>query len=503
MKPQALRALIDREARRQAQAMLASREKASGTTSTLVPPHGPNALFNTPGLGRGIVNAVIQPLAGFYGYLEARGHVHTTRYVNPVFGMLTGQTASTGTEPTANCAPGRVPGNLKICKQVWPFGQMTMNSPVISLLDAGQVNNTGESLDLQLIGNPFADLPKIVPVDVKQMFVNKQAKALVELVNAMRRDYCPLVFTGSPASTAASAGGYKEYNGLDRIINTGYVDSETQARCYAADSTIVTNLIGKNLSDPTANSTIPAEYVATLVEAYDLMSYTASQAQLGQVEFAFVGRRGLFRALTEVWPCTYRTYRCHTGDPNGKSQIVLDGNAMAQQVIDMRKGAYLLIDGVEVPFIIDDCMPETFLNNATAGGGLWTSDLYLVPLRSPAFIGDEYSPAGQITFLDFFDFKAPGAAQDIITGMQWQSHARVSNDGRYLILTEPPTRGCFEIQIWQRPRLICRAPFLAAKFEDLRYQKRFNERSPFPGNPYNLNGGNYSLLGQTFSSPVS
>jgi hypothetical protein len=36
----------------------------------------------------------------------------------------------------------------------------------------------------------------------------------------------------------------------------------------------------------------------------------------------------------------------------------------------------------------------------------------------------------------------------------------------------------------------------------VRYQKRFNERSPFPGNAYNLNGGNYSLAGQTFQSPV-
>ncbi len=501
MTPQALQALIAREARRQVARMLATTEKASATSPLVVPPHGPNALFNTPGLGRSIVNAVIQPLPGLYGALEAAGHVHTTRYVSPVFGILTGQTASAGSEPTENCAAGRRPGNLKLCKQVWGFGQETMTSNVISLLDAGQVNNTGESLDLQLIGNPFADLPRVVPVDVRQLFLNKQAKALIELVNAMNRDYQSLVFTGNPTNTASSAGGYKEYNGLDRIINTGYVDSETGARCYAADSTIVTNLSGKNLSDESSTANAQ-EYVDTIVEAYDLMSYTASQARLGPVTWAFVGRRGLFRALTEVWPCTYRTYRCKVDDAGG-ARVNLDGNAMAQQVIDMRQGEYLLIDGVQVPFIIDDSLAETFVSNATAGGGLWTSDLYLVPLRSPAFAGDEYGPAGQITYLDFFDFQAPGAAQDIISGMQWQAFARVSPDGRYLILTEPPTRGCFEIQLWRRPRLICRAPFLAAKFEDTRYQKRLNERSPFPGNAYNLNAGNYSLAGQTFSSPVS
>lgn len=492
--PATLDALIERKLRR----LLGGQAlKASATSPTVVPPHGPNALFNTPGLGRGIVNAgLIQPLPGLYGALEAMGHVHTSRFDKPIFPMLTGQTASTGSEPTENCAPGRRPGSLKICKQTWPFGQLTMTSPVVSLHDAGLVNNTGESLDLQLIGNPFGDLPNIVQLNPRELFLRREAKALVETINAFRRDYCGLVFTGNPANTAASVGGYKEYNGLDRIINTGYRDSETAIACPAADSTIVTNLAGKNVA------TNAEEYVATLVESYDYVTYLARQLQLGEVEWAFVMRRGFFRAMTEVWPCTYRTYRCNL-DGNDQARVNLDGNAMAQLVVDMRQGEYLFIDGKQVPVILDDCQPETFINNSLAGGGLWTSDAYLVPLKSSAFIGDEYSPAGQITFLDFFDYTAPGAAQDVITGMQAQATAQVSRDGRYLIIKEPPTRGCYDIQLWTRPRLICRAPFLAVKYEDVRYQKRFNERGFTPGGPYTLNGGSYSLAGQQLSSPIA
>jgi hypothetical protein len=174
---------------------------------------------------------------------------------------------------------------------------------------------------------------------------------------------------------------------------------------------------------------------------------------------------------------------------------------MAQQVIDMRKGEYLLIDGKEVPFIIDDCLGETFINNALPGGGLWESDIYLVPLTASGWAGDAYGPPGKITYLDYFDYAAPGAAQDIIEAAGWQSFAKLSTDRRYLVITEPPTRGCFQIQLWTRPRLIVRAPFLAARFTDVRYQKRYNERSPFPGNAYNLDGGSYSLAGQAFSSP--
>src|SRR5262245_8025494 len=102
-------------------AVLEAAFKASPTSPLVGPPHGPNALFNTPGLEPGIVNAMIQPLPGFLGALRRMGHVRTSVYTSPVFGILTGQTASTGTEPTQACAAGRMPGNLKLCQQTWSF----------------------------------------------------------------------------------------------------------------------------------------------------------------------------------------------------------------------------------------------------------------------------------------------------------------------------------------------------------------------------------------------
>lgn len=465
--------------------------KASNTTPLVTPPHGPGGTFNTPGLERGIVNAMLQPLPGFWGFLEARGHVRRSRETSPIFGILTGQTASSGAEPTAACAPGRTPGNLKLCQQTWSYGQLTMQSQVIRLQDAGQIVNRGESLDLQLIGNPFADLPEPVALTPQQLFISRWAKAVVELTTAIRRDYCGLVFTGNPANTAGSEG-YIEFNGLDRIINTGYRDSISLQACPAADSLVVTSLSGLNIQ--TNGST----YVDVLVEAYDQQAYLAQRTFLGDVEFAFVMRRGAFRALTEIWPCTYRTYRCDLSG-NDQARVNLDGNAMAEMVVEMRNGQFLYIDGKKVPVILDDCLAETFINNTLPGGGLNESDIYLVPLRSPAFTDTD----GQITYLDYFDYGAPGAAGDIISQAGWGAYARLSTDRRYLVLTEPPTRGCFQIQMFTRPRLICRAPFLAARFPDVRYQKRFNERSPFPGNPYNLNGGTYSFAGQTVNSPLA
>jgi len=466
--------------------------KASPTSPLVTPPHGPGGLFNTPGLERGIVNAMVQPLPGLHGELLRRGNVRTGVYTSPVFGILTGQTASSGSEPTASCVGGRFPGNLKLCQQVWPFGQQTMQSQVIRLQDAGQFVNRGESVDLNLIGNPFSDIAKPIQVDPAQMFRSKWAKAVLELINAFNRDYCSLVFTGNPANTPNSQG-YIEYNGLDVIINTGYTDAVTHQACPAADSLVVNSLSGLNVQSNGST------YVNTIVEALDLLDYTANRMYLGPIEWAFVMKRGLFRALTEIWPCTYRTYRCYTAAPNDDAQIVLDGNAMAELVVDMRKKQYLLIDGKQIPVIIDDCLSELFINNALPGGGLWESDFYLLPMNSPAFTDTD----GMITYMEYFDYRAPGAAQDIVKSANLQWYSQISTDGRYLILNETPTYGCFNVSAWQRPRLIDRAPFLSAKFNNARYQKMFNERSPFPGNPYNLNGGVYSFYGQTFNTSPS
>jgi hypothetical protein len=425
------------------------------------------------------------------GFLKRNGHVRTGVYTSPIFGIMTGQTISTGEEPTEACAPGRMPGNFKLCQQAWPFGQQTMTSSVIRLQDAGQYINRGESVDLNLIGNPFGDIPKPVQLTPQQMFVSRYTKAVLELSNAIERDYCGLIFTGDPANTDGSEG-YIEYNGLEIIVNTGYTDVISHNACPAADSLVDSSLSGLNIQDN------GFEYVATLVEAYDLQDYTANRMFLGPVEWAFVMKRGAFRALTEIWPCTYRTYRCDlTGNENAR--VNLDGNAMAEMVVEMRNGEYLYIDGKKVPVIIDDCQSEVFVNNALVGGGLWESDIYLVPLRSPAFT----DTGGLITYLEYFDYRAPGAAQDIINQAGWQAYAKLSSDGRYLVINEPPTRGCFQIQMWTRPRLIVRAPFLAARFTDVRYQKRYNERSPFPGNPYNLNGGTYSFEGQVVGTSPS
>ena len=267
----------------------------SATSPLEPPPHGPGGLLSTYGLEPDIFNAMVLPMAG----LEARLPVKPSNYFRPVFGILTGQTGPSGTEPTAACATPRLAGNLKLCQQFWPFGRLSLQSQVIRIDDAGLLIDRSEFLDHRLVGNPFADVPMPMPASPQAALRNRYAKAILELMTDLQREYKDLTFVGNPANTASS-NGYIEWNGLDRLIATGYQDVQTRSRCPAADSAVISfaNAIVQDNA---------ASIVRQIVELYAVrLKYLAEQLRQ-DVKWAIVMRYGMVRALTQVWPCVYET----------------------------------------------------------------------------------------------------------------------------------------------------------------------------------------------------
>lgn len=465
--------------------IVTARLKDSATTGLAIPPHGYNALWNQPGVEPGVITTYIGP-RGIEEWLEARGHVQKSQYLNPVFQILTGQTASSGTEPTTPCTEEvPTPGDLKVCNQTWPFGEMTMKTKPIRVDNAGELINRSEPLDLRLLNNPFAAAGQIVPTGTQNLFRNKLTKAVVELTNDFKRRYARLIFTGSPVNTAASTGGYLEYNGLDRIVNTGYTDTFTHQACAAADS-LVASFSGAIIQNNSGS------FVQRMIETYRAQTYLAEQLLVNDVEFIWVMRRQAFLAATDVWPCAYNTYRCYNAAPGGSSIVLdmsgADQNAMRQA---MRDGEYLLIDGVKVPVVIDTTMIEQNI-----GSGNFQSDIYLLPVRS-ATLG------GQLLYLEYFDYRGPFGMQEIISQLGPQDEYRVSPDGRFAIHFLSGVSFCKQVEIRTRKRLILRAPFLAAKIEDVRYAVYIHEREWQPDTSFFVDGGLTSFAGTSFYSSPS
>lgn len=143
---------------------------------------------------------------------------------------------------------------------------------------------------------------------------------------------------------------------------------------------------------------------------------------------------------------------------------------------DMRRRRVLLIEGKEYDVIVDDMIAET----PAAGGvvGTYQSDMYFLPL----------SANGEPTlFWEYFPFN--GQAIAAAGAMAPQGYFNVLQNGRFLQVRQSPTHTCVQVEIIERPRLILLTPFLAAKFQSLRYTITVHERDAFPDETYFVNGG--------------
>lgn len=486
MDEQQLNALVQRMVAEQLAAeragMLLAAQKASAATPLGIAPHGYNALFNQPGVEPGVMSTYIGP-HGLEQFLESIGHVQMGMYLNPVFQILTGQTAGSGSEATSVCSEEvPTPGDLKVCNQTYPFGEFTVKSKVIRVDNAGELINRSEPLDLRLLNNPFGDALQVIPTGDPNFFRNKLAKATLELVNNYNRLYADRVFNGNILSASyydSGAYGY-QYQGLDQLVNTGYEDAFTHIACSAADS-YVANAAGAVIQS-TAGAT-----VSRYIETYRARAYLAEQLNINDVEWIFVGRYQKFLALTQVWPCAYDTYRCYVTPPTAGS-VVVDVSATEQQQMrqQMRDGHYLLIDGKKVRWIDDNTMTELNIGN-----GNFQSDTYLLPLRSQTL-------GGQLLYMDYFNYRGPFGMQSIISQLGPTDEYRVSSDGRYAIFFMAGLAYCKQVMMRTRKRLILRAPFLAAKIEDEAYLVYQHERNWQPGTSFYEDGGSTSFAGSSF-----
>lgn len=441
--------------------MMASgiRTKDAGTTPG-AQLHGPGGLLATQGMNRGIWNAMIVP-RGLSGKIPIRPSVDT----NDIIPILTGQLAVTGNAPTAACTDWPLAGQFKICRQMHPFGRQGLQSQVLQLDNVGQIVNRGEFRDQVLLGEPATDNGNLPgPVNWASAMQREYEKKLAELYLGYYRHYATRFWTGNPQTSAGSTGDI-QYRGLDLLINTGKRDAITGVACPAADS-IVIDLNGTNI-----NSNGGAFYD---IAANTILNLDRLAEQVGlNVDWAIVMRGGLFMQLTAVWPCIYATSHCLPGANIVRTSSLEEQTQMRDE---MRNGRYLLIEGKQYPVIVDDNLTETIAAGNVVG--TYQSDAYFVPLRAN----------GEPTlYWEYFNMDAE--AIQAAASMAPQGFFSTLDGGRFLFLRLSPTHTCMQIEIIEKPRLVLATPFLAAKWQNIRYSYSIHERTPFTSDTYFVNGG--------------
>jgi hypothetical protein len=465
--------------------------------------HGSFGLMSAPGMSRDVINAMILPHLGLMRYLPS----HPSTDDLALYGIITGQTAATGTFNGTNsagvCGDPPTAGLLKLCAQVYRFGRQAMMTPVIELDRVGRMTNRGEFRDYRLIGGPVeAEYggPTVPGTPTIQQALNEEvAKVNYELANDWIRNFSPFLYTGN-RNNNSGGGIIQEYNGLDGLINTGYRNADGNGGgvlCPRADS-LIRSFASANVE---TNAGGKSGIVSTITGIDRVMRYRATEMGLNPVRWVLAMRWSAFYQLTEVWPCAYSTYRClSTGDSGLSSAQPAVNDALKLQEMrnemrgnwDERTGQFLWIDGIKREVVIDDTIPETALAN-----GAFNSAIYWVPLT---VIGGFES-----AYMEYFNYDTPQGAAEAAKLLAPGDSFFTTDGGRFLWHKRPPTAYCVQAQVKTEPRLILRTPQIAARLTNVAYTPWAHEDdwSTASSAYYFLNGGQTGWVAPSFFSPNS
>jgi hypothetical protein len=437
--------------------------------------HGPQGIFGYPGAEQDVFSARVRP-SGLLALLPAS----PSNTTNPLVYYLTGFTGDAGgSEITNVCDDPIESGDIKSCLQGALFGRISRSTKEIDLTRVGEVLNEGERMDLRLVNEPLVTdaalmLGGMFPTGVANALANEVVARWLTLGVAFERKLGPMVYTGTPANNTGGKG-YEEFHGLETLVGTGKIDVIDGTTCPALDS-FMRNF--GNVRIDTAASSLFSHLVVMWREVND----RASRMGLAPATFAFVMRRDLFSELADLWPCIYATYRCGVQNVQDSTldRIVVDGMAQRTMSDNIRTGKYLPIDGVNVPVIIDDFIPEdSQTNNSALRSGCFSSDIYLLPLT---VMGGRV-----VLYLEYFNFSGPGAAISQVqlgnvSSMYW------TDAGRFLWWFYN-TSTCIKWAALVRPRLRLMTPQLAARIQNVAYCPSQHFREDNPSSSYFAAGG--------------
>lgn len=423
----------------------------------------PGGIFQVAGMERDVFSTHMVP-EGIASFLPS----YPATRDDPRYGLLTGFTATSGSEPTNPCddAPKGFVKSGTLTAQWGRVMRETQTIEIDKVLHEARESTSGLRLVGDLLGYTESEISQADPLD---MVVEME---MIGVGVQLERKTSVLNWQGNPANNT-SGGGYKEYPGLDRQINTGQVDAETNTAITAADSLIFD--FGHTLVDATTKDIV--EFVS-MMEYY--LREKARRQRMEPVTWAIVMRPELWHQLSMVWPCRYYTNRCTTAA--GTSVVSINDTTGTDLRDRMRREMTLEVNGRTYQVILDDGIFEH--NNTTTAGipaGHYSSSLYFVPLRVRGNF--------PVTYFEFIDYRRiDGQLRALRDGGRkvpfW------TNSGRLLwAYVDLGGSYCFKLQAKLEDRIILRTPHLAGKIQNVRYLPMTHLDSPYPDSPYFKDGG--------------
>ena len=426
--------------------------------------HGLGSLFGSYSIEREVVSAMIKPFG-----LGARLPRYPSVYEQPFFASITGVTADSGSESSTNCGDNPR-AYLKGCDLTAQFGRLARDTGTIEIDKVMLRKNRGDFTDLRLYGELLGDAGFTVEGMTTEQMLNVVTKAeMVIAAISLERRLSQHLWQGHILNNVD--GGYKEFPGLQYQIATGQMDAHTGTLCPALDSDV------KDFALQNVESRNSLRDIVQFISYMDAtLNFNAEHSGMTPLVLAMCLRPELWYILSAIWPCAYNTNKCAVMDTADLDTVpMVDAAAMKRITDDMRQGMYLDVNGHRLPVILDTGIYEYNNQNSTIAAGNYASSIYFVPLSAGGLT---------TTYMEYIDYRAASPDVALLRGTQpfW-------TDGGMFFWAIEDNKWCFKLSVKSEQRVILRTPHLAGRIDRVLYRPTQHFRSPYPADPYFVDGG--------------
>ncbi len=438
--------------------------KAAGTPSSDAYLYVNGGLFGRCDGPNTLINAMVGP-RGFEAVLEWVGTNTENEFVDALTAIV-----ETGNEQSTSCGDC-ISVALTACAQFYCFGRFCRQTEELQFDRIGLHGNNNVPVKT-LFGN-ITDSSNNVLVRNGEMITDAfmlQSRAAgysIALENHRQ------LWAGNPCN---NDGAFAEYTGFQELVNTGKVDAYTQADCDGLDAF----LMNFNNANPTSDGiNAITNWFRRMVNQLDRRAEGAGMSW-DTAEMFIVMRDNTWDCVARVISCAGLDL-CVSSDTN--KRVSASSDLAQERYIEMLERRAIQVNGRWYPVVLDSQIPQT-----TGQPNGICSDIYFITTR----INGE-----SMTFGQYQDFNMTyGRTRSELVSMFNSDDIAITDNGRFAMVRDN-TRGCFDLQIYTKPRVVMRAPWLSGRIQNVCCDVL---ETPFPDDT--ASGGVYELTGGRSTTPV-
>jgi len=433
--------------------------KASGTPSETAYIYEQGGLFGNCSGPATLINALVAPI-GFESVLQWLGTNTEKEFVEAWTSI-----GESGTEQTTSCGDCASP-TLSVCSQHYCFGRFCRQTQELQFDRLGMRAN--ENVPTKVLFGDITNADGSVLMRQGEVITDGFVLQTKSAAYLSRLKLSQMLWNGNSLNNNGRI--YQEFNGFDRIINTGKVDDRTQIACNGLDSFLLD--YGNN--NPQSDG-------ALAITNYFRRIKNQLQLRTDKAGLDWNSATMHIVMTQNAWDCVSRAYACGGIDlcsvSGNNTRITQDAGQARDRHEQFLSRMSLPIDGRWYPVTIDNQIVE---QTGQANG--ICSDIY--------FIVTEVN-GETVTFGQYQDFNQTyGSIRNELVSMFGSDDIAITDNGRFALVRDN-SRGCFDVQMYVKPRIVSKTPFLLGRLQNVCCNVL---GQPFPdpsgsGRTYEVGGG--------------